>query len=123
MQTGAPGPEPEPEPESEPEPEPEPASCVPIGNCGQYTWCEQEAYIAWCRNAGNEGACPSPFCSSHAPTALVQLTRGGRLRVAKRHGKLAKDTMLCQNTFGLTRASGKEEISEEEEHFFPADAC
>jgi len=25
--------------------------------------------------------------------------------------------------FGLTRASGKEEISEEDEHFFPADAC
>merc|ERR1712190_621899 len=116
--------EPEPEPEPAPEPESEPASCVPIGNCGQLTWCKQEEYIAWCSAAGNGGSCPSPFCTSQAPTGLVQVTREKRLRVAKRHSILAKETMLCQNTLGLARASGNEEVrDEEDEQVFHEEVC
>merc|ERR1712190_124807 len=60
--------EPESESESETESEPEsesdrPASslCVPIGDCGAYEWCDQEAYAAWCAEEV-ASSCASPFC-------------------------------------------------------------
>lgn len=98
---------PEVEPESEPEPELESVSCVPVGNCGQEGWCDQEAYNSWCRSFKQGGACPSPFCTSNTPAAMVQLPSERRLRLAKPHKKQIEDTLLFQR--GLAAARGDHE--------------
>jgi len=41
-------------------PSPSPASCVPIGDCGAYPWCNQESYESWC--ADQVASCPAPYC-------------------------------------------------------------
>lgn len=35
--------------------------CVPIGDCGAYEWCDQDAYAVWCAEDVTS-SCPSPFC-------------------------------------------------------------
>mmetsp|Transcript_36486 Transcript_36486/g.79868 ORF Transcript_36486/g.79868 Transcript_36486/m.79868 type:complete len:377 (+) Transcript_36486:121-1251(+) len=37
-------------------------SCEPVGNCGVIGFCDQEKYVAYCRESGHAGACPEPFC-------------------------------------------------------------
>merc|ERR1712151_1329960 len=99
-----PEPHPEVEPESEPEPELE-SSCVPVGNCGQEGWCDQEEYNSWCRSSGQGGVCPVPFCTSNAPATMVQLPSVRRLRIAKPHRKPSEDSLLFQRG---TRTSSSE---------------
>jgi hypothetical protein len=87
---------PEVEPESEPEPELESVSCVPVGNCGQEGWCDQEAYNSWCRSFSQGDVCPVPFCTSNASGAMMQLPSARRLKIAKHHRKQIEDTSLFQ---------------------------
>jgi len=94
----------EPEPESKAEPEAEseseeksgvqPMQCVPIGNCDSYTWCNQDTYHAWCRDAGKLGTCPAPFCKTSAE--LVQRHARKHLRSAKRHAIQTSANVLLQ---------------------------
>lgn len=67
-----PAPLPSPMPSTTQAPNPAPpagASCVPIGDCGAYSWCTQSSYKSWCAEQGS--SCPAPFCrtagSSPAP--------------------------------------------------------
>merc|ERR1712187_513848 len=55
-----PAPTPTASPRPTPVPSPSPASCVPIGDCGAYSWCNQESYDSWCADQG--ASCPAPFC-------------------------------------------------------------
>jgi hypothetical protein len=111
LSTAAPT-QPESHPEVEPESEPEPVSvsCVPVGNCGQEGWCDQEAYNSWCRSFSQAGACPVPFCISNILDAMVQLPSERRLRVAKPHRKQIEDTLLFQRR--LTEAARGDHESE-----------
>jgi hypothetical protein len=55
-----PSPGPTVSPDPTPVPSPSPASCVPIGDCGAYSWCDQGKYDAWCADQG--ASCPAPYC-------------------------------------------------------------
>jgi len=44
-------------------------TCTPIGECGAYSWCDQDTYVGWCEEQALTGACPVPFCK------LTQITR------------------------------------------------
>merc|ERR1712187_639539 len=109
--TSAPEPEPEPEPESETESEA--ASCIPVGNCANFNWCDFEAYIAWCRDAGRAGPCPSPFCTHQETVGMMQLVSGRRLKIAKHQSKIAKDAMLYQSTLGFSHTCAQDGLSKE----------
>jgi len=57
---------PSPSPLPSPSPVPGPsASCVPIGDCGVFDWCNQDNYEAWCADQGD--ACPAPYCKTGIP--------------------------------------------------------
>jgi len=73
----APTPNPEPEPTLMPTQAPMPipkqtpipspsagALCVPIADCGAYSWCTQSSYESWCADQG--ASCPAPFCRAEA---------------------------------------------------------
>jgi hypothetical protein len=62
--TQAPTPSPvtTPAPTPAPTPATTPATCVPISDCGQYSWCNQDAYEAHCAAKGIVSSCPAPFC-------------------------------------------------------------
>merc|ERR1712003_299075 len=44
----SPMPQPTPMPSLVPSPEPPAASCVPIGDCRDYSWCDYDGYVSWC---------------------------------------------------------------------------
>merc|ERR1712217_691371 len=49
--------------------------CVPIGDCNAYSWCDQDAYVAWCEERGSGRECPAPFCQE-VQTAESTTTSG-----------------------------------------------
>merc|ERR1712050_406674 len=54
-------------------PSPTPAEsaprCVPIGDCGAYSWCDQDLYRSWC--ASQTTPCSVPYCkASNGPAPL-----------------------------------------------------
>mmetsp|Transcript_25936 Transcript_25936/g.52318 ORF Transcript_25936/g.52318 Transcript_25936/m.52318 type:complete len:475 (-) Transcript_25936:398-1822(-) len=55
-------PRPAPTPVPAPAPSTSPPGCVPIGDCGASSWCDQSAYVSWC--AGQSASCPAPFCTT-----------------------------------------------------------
>merc|ERR1719240_254682 len=60
-----PSPSPSPLPSPSPAPGPVEASCVPIGDCGVYDWCNQDEYVTWCADLGD--SCPAPYCTATLP--------------------------------------------------------
>merc|ERR1712176_1336235 len=62
-----------PAPSSIASPSPTPAEsaprCVPIGDCGAYSWCDQDLYRLWC--ASQTTPCSVPYCkASNGPAPL-----------------------------------------------------
>jgi len=39
---------------------PRTTACIPIGDCGAFSWCDQPLYEQWCTSQGS--ACPAQFC-------------------------------------------------------------
>jgi len=70
-----PAPRPVPSPLPAPVPSPSPASCVPIGDCGASSWCDQSAYALWC--AGQSSSCSAPFCKAAMSPAPVPVPAPG----------------------------------------------
>eukprot|EP00931_Biecheleriopsis_adriatica_P055733 TRINITY_DN3301_c0_g1_i1.p1 TRINITY_DN3301_c0_g1~~TRINITY_DN3301_c0_g1_i1.p1 ORF type:complete len:426 (-),score=43.06 TRINITY_DN3301_c0_g1_i1:366-1643(-) len=66
-----PVPAPVPAPVPTPVPTPPAPRCLPIGDCGAYSWCDQNLFEEYC--AFQEVVCPAPFCrtsNSPAPTPV-----------------------------------------------------
>merc|ERR1719414_2913088 len=60
----APTPAPPPTPPSPTPPSPTPPTggCEHETDCNVNPWCTASGYEAWCRQQGQAGACPAPFC-------------------------------------------------------------
>jgi len=59
---------PVPSPITPPAPTPTPFACVPIGDCGTYSWCDQPLYEELC--ASQRNGCSAPFCMSSDSPAI-----------------------------------------------------
>jgi len=73
-----PSPSPAPSPGSSPSPSSPPAMCVPIGQCGSFSWCDQDEYESWC--AGH-AECPELFCklTGSEPPAVAPVPSPGEI--------------------------------------------
>merc|ERR1712228_236941 len=84
-------------------------TCVPIGTCDGFDWCNQQKYSAWCRDAAKIGACPSPFCIT--PIAGAQIS-SRKLRVGRHHSTPSGGTVLLQHGADMVGPGGPDEIDE-----------
>merc|ERR1712039_664943 len=73
MPSAVPTPTSLPTPTAAPSPVPAPltGSCVPIGDCSSFAWCNQDALVVHCASAVT--SCPLPFCTTSASTAPVPM--------------------------------------------------
>jgi len=55
-------PSPTPPSPTPPSPTPPTGGCVHETDCNVNPWCRNSGYEAWCRQQGQAGACPAPFC-------------------------------------------------------------
>merc|ERR1719264_2432967 len=60
--TPPPTPTPTPPPTPTPTPTPPTGSCEHQKDCDVNPWCRNTGYEAWCRQQGQAGVCPSPYC-------------------------------------------------------------
>jgi len=62
---GSPSPSPSPSPvptPPTPTPTPPTGSCVHESDCNVNPWCRDTGFEAWCRQQGQAGVCPAPYC-------------------------------------------------------------
>merc|ERR1711981_662271 len=57
-----PGPSPSPSP-TPPAPTPAGGACQHQKDCAVNPWCRDTAFEAWCRQQGEMGVCPEPYCT------------------------------------------------------------